>query len=331
MHEAKFWHEESGKIRCELCPHGCLIPNGKAGICGVRTNVSGRLDATTYGKVSSLNLDPVEKKPFYHFKPGESVLSFGSVGCNLGCLHCQNFSISQAGSNSFLLRDVPPEKVPELVASSGSNGVAWTYNEPTMWTEFVIDSGKLCKKEGLFTMFVTNGFISEGPLRELKGIVDAMNIDVKGFTNDFYKKICKARLDPVLDAVRVAKEIGMHVELTYLIIPGHNDSEDELKRFSKWSADIDVNMPVHFSRFHPDYKMMDVPPTPLKTIERAYDLAKDNGVRFVYAGNVVSDRENTYCPECGALAIKRSGFSMRMVDVKKGRCSKCGASLSIVI
>ncbi|MCE5297062.1 MAG: AmmeMemoRadiSam system radical SAM enzyme [Euryarchaeota archaeon] len=331
MHEADFWKEEGDKVRCGLCPHLCLIAKGKSGICGVRTNVAGKLMAMTYGKVSSLNIDPIEKKPLYHFKPGENVLSLGSVGCNLGCLHCQNFSISQAGPDSFFLRDVPPEGVPELVRSSGCKGISWTYNEPTMWTEFVIDSGRICKERGIFTTFVTNGYISEEPLRRMKGIVDAMNIDVKGFTEEFYKNVCKAKLAPVLDAVSVAKEIGVHVELTYLIIPGKNDPVGELERFSEWSAGIDVNMPVHFSRFHPDYKMKDVPPTPASTMERACKIAKEKGVRFAYVGNMTSDQESTYCPECGSLAIKRSGFSMRMVNVKDGRCGKCGASLALVL
>jgi pyruvate formate lyase activating enzyme len=331
MYEAEFWKGEDDKVRCELCPHLCLIAKNKAGICGVRKNVSGKLIAMTYGKVSSMSLDPVEKKPFYHFKPGQNVLSFGSVGCNMGCLHCQNYSISQAGPDSLSLRNVSPAEVPKLVRAFGSNGVSWTYNEPTMWTEFVIDSGKLCKEQGMFTAFVTNGYINEAPLRRLKGIVDAMNIDVKGFTEEFYKKVCKAKLAPVLDTVRTAKELGIHVELTYLMIPGKNDTDEELKKFCEWSANIDVNMPVHFSRFHPDYKMMDVPSTPTRTVERAHVIAKVSGIRFAYVGNMVSEWENTYCPECGALVIRRSGFSMTMVDVKEGRCGKCGSPLALVL
>jgi pyruvate formate lyase activating enzyme len=331
LHEAEFWKDEGDKVRCLLCPHLCLIAMGKSGICGVRMNAAGKLMAMTYGKVSSMNLDPIEKKPLYHFKPGESVLSFGSVGCNLGCLHCQNFSISQAGPGSSYLRDVPPEGIADLVGSSGCNGVSWTYNEPTMWTEFVIDSSKICKDRGFFTTFVTNGYINEEPLRRMKGIVDAMNIDVKGFTEDFYRKVCKASLAPVLDAVEVAKEIGIHVELTYLIIPGKNDSTDELEGFCEWSAGMDIDMPVHFSRFHPDYKMMDVRPTPASTIGKACKIAKEKGIRFAYVGNMTSDQESTYCPECGALAIKRSGFSARIVNMKDGRCGKCGGSLAMVL
>ncbi|QLH75710.1 MAG: AmmeMemoRadiSam system radical SAM enzyme [Methanomassiliicoccales archaeon] len=331
MHEALFWEKEGDKVRCRLCPHLCLIAEGRAGTCKVRTNVGGRLIALTYGKVSSIGLDPVEKKPFFHFKPGKTMLSFGSVGCNLGCLHCQNYAISQAGPSSFFLRDVPPEKVPELVRNYDGQGVAWTYNEPTMWTEFVIDSGRLCKDHGFFTGFVTNGYINEGPLRELKGIVDAINIDVKGFNEEFYKKICKAKLQPVLDTVRTAKELGMHVELTYLVITNKNDGADEVGRFCEWAMSIDPGMPIHFSRFHPDYRMMDVPPTPSATMERAYDIAKGRGLKFVYVGNMPSDHESTYCPDCGSLAIKRSGFSIRMVGVRDGKCSKCGASLGLVL
>ena len=330
MKEAKYWHVKGDVVRCELCPHRCLIPRAKSGICGVRQNVQGKLMALTYGMVSSMHVDPMEKKPFYHFKPGQTVLSFGSVGCNLGCLHCQNYSISQAAPNSPFLNRIEPEDVPRMVREAGCNGVSWTYNEPTMWIEFASDASKLCKKEGMFTNFVSNGYIQEAPLCELKGVIDAMNIDVKGFTDDFYKKVCKARLQPVLDTVRVAAELGMHVELTYLVIPTKNDGEDEIGRFCRWVAEIDDEMPVHFSRFHPDYKMMDLPTTPSKTMETAHRLAKESGLKFVYVGNMRSDAESTFCPDCGSLVIRRSWFDVEMVNYHHGRCGKCGRDLHMV-
>lgn len=292
--------------------------------------MEGRLMALTYGMASSMHVDPLEKKPFYHFKPGQMVLSFGSVGCNLGCLHCQNHSISQAAPSSPFLQKLSVEEVPGLVRRSGCGGVSWTYNEPTMWVEFASDSSKLCKQEGMFTNFVSNGYIQEGPLRDLKGVVDAINIDVKGFTDDFYRKVCKARLQPVLDSVVVAHEIGMHVELTYLIIPTKNDGKEEVMAFSRWVADLDDEIPVHFSRFHPDYKMMDVPTTPAQTMDLANQTARAAGLRFVYLGNMRSSAENTVCPDCGALVVRRSWFEVELVNYHNGRCSKCGRDLNII-
>jgi pyruvate formate lyase activating enzyme len=330
MEEARYWHVEGDRARCELCPHRCLIPPTRSGICGVRQNVQGKLMALTYGMVSSMHVDPMEKKPFYHFKPGQTVLSLGSVGCNLGCLHCQNYSISQAAPDSPLLQRLDAAQVPDMVRRAGCGGVSWTYNEPTIWFEFASDASKLCKREGLFTNFVSNGYIQEGPLRDLQGVVDAINIDVKGFTDDFYRKVCKATLQPVLDAVMVAHEIGMHVELTYLIIPSKNDGEGQIAAFSEWVADLDDEMPVHFSRFHPDYKMMDVPPTPAKTMDRAYQVAKGSGLKFVYLDNLRSDAENTICPDCGSLVIRRSWYDVEKVNYHNGRCGKCGRELHMV-
>lgn len=330
MQEARYWRNESDRVRCELCPHSCLIPTGRSGICGVRQNVSGRLMALSYGMVSSMHLDPMEKKPLYHFKPGENVLSLGSVGCNMGCLHCQNFSISQARPDAKYLRKLDVEDVPRLVRESGSKGVAWTYNEPTMWHEFAVDASKLCKKEGMFSVFVSNGYIQEGPLRDLKGLVDAINIDVKGFRDDFYKGVCKATLSPVLRAVEVANEIGMHVELTYLIIPGKNDDRKELEDFCQWVMGVNDEMPVHFSRFHPDHKMMDVPPTPTTTMQLAHRIGKKAGLKFVYLGNMRSDAENTICPDCGATAIERSNYTIKLLNLDSGRCGRCGRSLNMV-
>ncbi|OPY31242.1 MAG: pyruvate formate lyase-activating enzyme 1 [Methanomassiliicoccales archaeon PtaU1.Bin124] len=329
--EARYWKEEAGKVRCGLCPHHCLISDGAVGICGVRRNDSGKLTALSYGLVSSVHVDPMEKKPFYHMHPGEGVLSFGSLGCNLGCMHCQNYSISQARPGRDDTNRIAPEEVPSMVRRSACRGVAWTYNEPTMWHEFAADASKACKKEGMFSVFVSNGYIEETPLRDLKGLVDGMNIDVKGFTEDFYHKICKAKLAPVLNAVQVAHDIGMHVELTYLIIPGHNDDRGEIDRFCRWAAGVDAEMPVHFSRFHPDYKMMDVPMTPAKTMEMAHEVAKAAGLSFVYLGNMRSGAEDTICPQCGNVAIKRAYFDVVKMSLNGGRCGKCGRDLNIIM
>ncbi|HSV42439.1 MAG TPA: AmmeMemoRadiSam system radical SAM enzyme [Methanomassiliicoccales archaeon] len=330
MAVARYWVKEGDKVRCGLCPHSCLIAVGRRGICGVRENVQGTLEALTYGMVSSMHLDPMEKKPLYHFKPGQTVLSFGSVGCNMGCQHCQNFSISQTGPETYALRPLQPEEIPLLVKNHNCRSVAWTYNEPTIWHEFVTDASRLCKQQGMSVVFVSNGYIQEAPLRDLEGVVDAMNIDVKAFHDDFYKGICKAKFAPVVRTVEVAHEIGIHVELTYLIIPGKNDDAQELKRFCEWAQGIDPEIPVHFSRFHPDYKMTDVPATPMKTMEMAHRSAQEAGLKFIYLGNMRSSAEDTTCPDCGSTVIRRSYYDVEMVEYDNGRCRRCGRSLGIV-
>ncbi len=332
LKEAMFWEEEGDAVRCHLCPHSCLVNEGKKGICRVRGNVKGRLYALSYAKVSSMHMDPIEKKPLFHFKPGHPVLSFGGVSCNLRCQHCQNFTIAQAGLDEFPLRTVPPQEVPDLCRQYRSNGVAWTYNEPTIWHEYVLDASRLCKEKGLFTVSVTNGFIQEEPLRSLKGVIDAMNIDVKGFSETFYKEVCKGQLAPVLRSCETAREMGVHVELTYLIIPTRNDGREEIDGFCQWVRDrMGVSTPVHFSRFHPDYKMEGLPPTPRSTMEMAFKTAKGKGLEYVYMGNLVTEEgENTYCPGCESLLIRRTGFHAEVVGVKGGRCSKCGRPVDVV-
>jgi len=330
--EAAFWEREDGAVRCFLCPHSCLVREGQKGICRVRGNIGGTLRALSYGKVSSVHLDPMEKKPLFHFHPGEPVLSFGGVGCNLRCLHCQNYSIAQVGLGDLELMEVPPDEVPGMCVRSGSNGVAWTYNEPTIWYEYMMDASRACKAEGLFTVSVTNGYIQEAPMRALKGVIDAVNIDVKGFTEEFYRQVCKGSLAPVLRTCEVAKEVGMHVELTYLVIPGRNDRQEEIASFCQWVRDrMGVGTPVHFSRFHPDYRMTDVPPTPRSVMDMAYKEGVAHGLEYVYVGNMATERgESTYCPRCGALLVRRYGFSAEPVGVTDRRCAKCGRETDII-
>jgi pyruvate formate lyase activating enzyme len=333
MKEARFWRPENGMVACGLCPHACKIAPGKRGICGVRENRDGKLYSLIYGKVSSIYVDPIEKKPFFHFKPGERVLSLSSVGCTFRCQHCQNHTISQAEVGKFGLEDISPEEVLKTCERSGCRGISWTYNEPTIWHEFSYETSKLAKSKGLHTNYVTNGYIQEAPLRELAECIDAMNIDVKAFHEDFYKKVCRASLKPVLDAAKLAHELGIHVELTYLIIPGKNDSEAEIRDFSRWVAEsLDPKVPVHFTRFHPDYLMMDVSSTPIKTLDTAYKIGKEEGLEFPYAGNVPGDdRENTYCPKCGTLIIRRMGFSVIEMRSKDGGCPTCDENLNMIL
>jgi pyruvate formate lyase activating enzyme len=331
--KARFWDPADGKAACHLCPHECRIGEGNAGICGVRKNIGGELIATTYGKVSSLNVDPVEKKPLFHFKPGQEVLSFGSVGCNLRCMHCQNYSISQSKLEEVSVREVIAEEVPELCRKAKCDGVSWTYNEPSMWQEFVYDASTACKAQGLFTTFVTNGYLNPAPLRKLAECIDAMNIDVKGFSEEFYQKVCKARLQPVLDTVELAQDLGIHVEITYLIIPGKNDKSDELRGFCKWIARVNEHIPVHFSQFHPDYLMTDLPKTPIETMDLAKRIATEEGLSFAYLGNVAtSTGENTFCPKCGSLAVRRLGYYTKKAALTEdGECAKCGEPLNMVL
>jgi pyruvate formate lyase activating enzyme len=331
-HEAKFWEKGEGeRVRCRLCPHSCNIAPLRRGICGVRENRDGKLYTMNYGKVASINVDPIEKKPLYHFYPGEEVFSLGSVGCTFRCGFCQNYAISQASLSEFGTRDMKPEEVVETARSYGCRGVAFTYNEPTIWHEFAYDAMKIAKERGLFTVYVTNGFIQEAPLRELAGVLDAMNIDVKGFTEKFYSKLCKAPLGPVLDAVTLAHQLGIHIELTYLIVPGENDDREEIRQFAQWVAALDPRVPVHFTRFHPDYQMTDKPPTPIPTMEMAHDVGKEAGLKFIYLGNVaLRHGEDTVCPKCGALVIHRMGFNVLSMEAKDGHCKVCGEDLYLM-
>lgn len=331
--EAMHWKPlDDKKVECKLCAHRCVIAKGRTGICEVRKNQDGRLEATTYGVVSSMGPDPIEKKPLNHFMPGTRAFSFGSIGCNFRCDFCQNFSISQQYTKRGV-KQVTPVEVPLLAQKYDCQSISWTYNEPTIWYEFTLDGCILAHKAGIATSYVTNGYMTEEALRKLAPHLDAMNIDVKAFTDDFYKKFSKSRLQPVLDTCMLAMELGIHIELVMLLIPGRNDTPDEIKRFSQWVLDdLDPGTPVHFSAFHPDYKVMEINRTPTKLLEKAYGIAKEVGLRFVYMGNVPHrDEENTYCPDCGQLAIKRMGYYIMKLKHDNGKCTNCGASLNLVI
>jgi pyruvate formate lyase activating enzyme len=331
--EAKFYSREGDRVRCSLCPHSCLIADKKRGLCGVRENRSGKLYSLIYGLASSIHPDPIEKKPLFHFLPGSTSMSLGSIGCNLFCMHCQNYEISRAKVGDLHLTPITPAEVVEMAKAAKARSVSWTYNEPTIWHEFTTAASKAAHEAGLKTVYVTNGYIQEAPLRELKGLIDAMNIDVKAFRDEFYKAICGGKLAPVLKACELAVELGMHVELTYLIIPEHNDSEKEIEDFCRWSVDkLGANVPVHFSAFHPDYKLTGVPRTPSGTMSFAYDIAKKAGVEHVYLGNVFAgERDDTYCPKCGTRVIDRDGFRIRTTNLLADRCGNCGADLNMVV
>ena len=333
MREALMWSPGKGQeAKCRLCAHRCVIQPGKSGICGVRKNESGKLMATTYAKVSSVGPDPIEKKPLNHFLPGTSVLSLGSVGCNFRCDFCQNWSISQEYTTRGL-RDIGPEQLPRMATGYNCKSISWTYNEPTIWFEYTLDGAKLAKANGLGTSYVTNGYMTEEALRELAPNLDAMNIDVKAFTEEFYKRRSKARLQPVLDTCELAVGLGIHIEITYLIIPGQNDDPQELRQFSRWVVEkLKPEIPVHFSRFHPDYNLRLVKSTPMETLRLAHRTAREEGVLFVYLGNVPHlDEENTFCPKCGHMEMERYGLSLVHDYSKQGKCSQCGADLNLVL
>ena len=328
LKEALYWERRGdGKIHCLLCPVSCIIAEGKVGVCLGRKNQNGILYATNYGEVVSIALDPIEKKPLYHFYPGREILSTGPNGCNLKCGHCQNWAISQVESPTEY---VSPEKLVELALKYNSIGIAYTYTEPLIWYEYIEDTAKLAKEKNLKNVLVTNGYINQAPLLELLPLIDAMNIDVKSMENDFYRKVCKGKIEPVLKAVELSVKNKVHLEITNLVIPTLNDSDEQIKKLVDWLAGIDDKIPLHFSRYFPHYKI-DLPPTPVATLERAFKLAKEK-LKYVYVGNVyVEDASDTLCPQCSNLLVNRDGYFTRIVGIKDNKCSSCGREVDLVL
>ncbi len=335
MREAMYWEPlEGGKVRCRLCPLNCIINEGYRGSCRVRKNIGGKLYTLNYGKVSSIASDPVEKKPLFHFWPGSCAFSISTVGCNMHCKHCQNWEISQADESFPYLQDATPESIVRLAKRYGCESIAYTYNEPVIWYEFVLETAKLAKEEGIYNLMITNGYINEEPFRELAPYIDAMNIDIKAFDDRFYMKIAGVPSgEPSRrTAVIAKKDYGIHVELTYLIIPTLNDREEEIRAFARWVVEnLGDDTPVHFSRFFPHYKLLSLPPTPVETVERAYRIAREEGLKFVYVGNIPGhEGENTYCPKCGKPLIVRWGFEITEYHIKDGKCEYCGEPIPVV-
>jgi len=331
MREAMFYTLlEGNKVECRLCRHNCKISEGRRGICQVRENRGGKLYSLVYRKAISVAVDPIEKKPLFHFLPGSLSLSMATAGCNFRCLHCQNYTISQIVRDHGEIpgKDIAPEEIVRMAREEGCDSISYTYSEPTIFFEYAYEVAKLAKKEGLANNFVTNGYIGEDALREIKPYLDAANIDLKGFTDDFYRKICGARLQPVLDSIRLHHELGIWIEITTLLIPGHNDSKEELEGIAKFIASVDPAIPWHVSRFHPDYRLLGVPATPISTLRLARELGLKSGLKYVYEGNVPGEeREDTFCPSCGELLIKRYGFSVMKNVIKDSKCPKCGTKI----
>ncbi|WP_406677139.1 AmmeMemoRadiSam system radical SAM enzyme [Moorella sp. ACPs] len=315
------------KVECRLCPHTCVIAPGGRGICRVRENREGRLYTRNYGRYSSLALDPIEKKPLYHFYPGSLILSAGTVGCNFRCEFCQNWEIAQEEPETAA---VTPEDLVHKAMEVGSVGIAYTYSEPLVWFEFVLATARLAREAGLKNVMVTNGFIRPEPLAELLPWIDAWNIDVKGFSLEFYRKIVHGDYRPVLETAAAALKAGSHVEITTLLVTGLNDDPEELAGLVKWVADnLSVDTPLHFSRYFPRYRLK-APPTPLATMRRTWEMARQY-LHYVYLGNVADpEANNTYCPVCGELVIRRTGYYVSLPGLAGRTCRACGSELAIV-
>jgi pyruvate formate lyase activating enzyme len=319
---------EGGRVQCVLCPHACVLKPGERGRCSVRLNIDGALISLVYGKPVAVNVDPVEKKPLFHFLPGSDVLSIATAGCNLRCLFCQNWEISQSDPEDVSPYDLPPEAVVEQALAAGCGSIAYTYTEPIVFFEYMRDTAVLAREAGLRNIMVTAGYINQGPLAELAPLMDAANIDLKSIREDFYRDICGATLQPVLDCIMTMKSMGTWVEVTNLIVPTLNDSQEDIEELSDWMLEYaGPDTPLHFSRFFPMYRLPDLPPTPLEVLEEARATAKDKGMRFVYVGNAVSSEGAvTVCPNCGAAVMARQGYivTSRLVD-ENGLCGMCSA------
>ncbi|MGH8688860.1 MAG: AmmeMemoRadiSam system radical SAM enzyme [Burkholderiales bacterium] len=328
----RWWHAlEDGRVQCDLCPRDCRLHEGQRGLCFVRKMEGGRMVLTTYGRSSGFCVDPIEKKPLNQFYPGTSVLSFGTAGCNLACKFCQNWDISKSREMDRLQDAAAPEAIAQAAAQFGCASVAYTYNDPVIFAEYAIDIALACRERGVQNVAVTAGYIHDAPRREFYAVMDAANVDLKGFTDDFYWKVCGGRLQPVLDTlVYLVKETEVWTEITTLLIPGQNDSDAELEAESKWIFDnLGPDVPLHFTAFHPDWKMRDVSATPPATLTRAREIALRAGLRYVYTGNVHdASGGTTHCPSCGAAAIVRDWYRINLYRVSDaGACLACGAQL----
>lgn len=333
MHEASLYRPlENNDVECELCAHGCVIKPGKTGICKVRLNREGTLDSLVYGRPIARNVDPIEKKPLYHFLPGTLSYSIACVGCNLACRHCQNADIAHMPRDTGRIQGgrADHNQVAAGAAAADCASISYTYTEPTVFGEYVRDICIHARRAGMKNVFVSNGYLSPKSTAWLGPLLDGANIDLKSFSDSFYREVCGARLEPVLETLKGLKELGVWLEVTTLLIPGLNDSAEELSRLTAWLVDnLGEDTPWHISRFHPAYKLTDRDPTPLTSLETAFATGRAAGLRYVYLGNVPGrGGENTVCPGCGATLIDRLGFQVRSNAVDQGRCPHCGRTIA---
>jgi len=323
-------HRHDTLVKCLLCARGCGLKEGERGECGARLVKDGRLLSLTYGRPVAVHVDPIEKKPFYHFLPGALAYSFGTAGCPLHCEFCQNWELSQSRPEDHAGPFVPPADLVAAARASGAPIVAFTYDEPTVFAEYLIDVARAARQAGLRPVLVSCGIMNEAPLAEMCDVLDAIKIDLKGYSPEFYRKVSHAELAPVLRSIRQVAGRGVHLEIVNLVVPTLNDSEAMLQGLAGWLVDtVGPDVPVHFTRFHPDYRLQNLPPTPVETLERARAIALAKGLRYVYVGNVPGHSgNNTWCPRCGALVIRRSGFLIEEMGAQDGKCARCGAPIA---
>jgi len=329
-HPARHWQRlPDGRVQCDVCPRRCRLRDGQRGLCFVRAAADGALVLTTYGRSSGFCVDPIEKKPLAHFLPGTSVLSFGTAGCNLACKFCQNWDISKSREMDTLADAASPETIAAAALHLGCRSVAFTYNDPVIFLEYAVDVARACREVGVRTVAVTAGYVLPEARRELYSVMDAANVDLKAFSEAFYRKLCAGHLEPVLDTLRwLVHETDVWTEITTLLVPGENDSDEELDALTRWIAtELEPHVPLHFSAFHPDWKMREHPPTPTATLVRARRAAMANGLRYVYTGNVHDpEGQSTCCHACGAPVIGRDGYTLTSWGLtEEGRCASCGA------
>jgi pyruvate formate lyase activating enzyme len=332
MQEARFYEKgDAGKVQCHLCAHECKIDPGKRGLCHVRENQDGTLYSLVYGMVVAENVDPIEKKPLFHFLPGSRSYSIATAGCNFMCLHCQNYDISQypkTHGGNIPGTERPPTAIVAEAKANRCTTISYTYTEPTIFLEFALDTARLAKEQGMRNVFVSNGFMTAESATAMAGVIDGDNIDLKSFRDDFYRKICKARLQPVLDTIARLKRSGVWIEVTTLVIPGLNDSTEELTDIAQFIKGVGPEIPWHVSAFHPTYQMMDRPRTPAATLLKARDIGLAAGLRYVYTGNIPGQGgENTHCYSCGELVIERVGYTIKGFILQDGKCPKCQAAI----
>ena len=325
----KFDHEET-IVKCLLCAQGCIIKENERGKCRARINLNGNLKSLVYGRPIAIHVDPIEKKPFYHFLPGREAYSLATSGCPLSCQFCQNWELSQSKPEDVQVEYMPPEKVAASAQMQKVPVIAFTYNEPTVFTEYLTDIARLAKKKNIRSVIISCGFMNEEPLKEMCEVLDAIKIDLKGFSEDFYRKVCSAELKPVLRSIKQVSKSKAHLEIVNLVVPTLNDSDKMLHELADWViSEVGPDVPIHYTRFHPDYKLLNLPPTPIATLERARDIAMSKGIHYAFVGNVPGhEGNNTYCPKCKKIVVKRSGMFTSEIHLKNGKCEYCSYAIA---
>ncbi|MFH0947704.1 MAG: AmmeMemoRadiSam system radical SAM enzyme [Elusimicrobiota bacterium] len=338
--EAQFWeklprlNDEGGQandfVKCGLCPWRCTIAPNQRGLCRTRENINGKLYTRTYSRPATINIDPIEKKPFFHFLPSEQAFSIATAGCNVGCKFCQNWQLSKITPEESDALYIPPKDIVQLAKKSNVKIIAYTYSEPTIFYEYMLEISSIAKKEGLKNVVVSCGYINPEPLKKLLEYVDAYKVDLKAFNEKYYEDVVGAKLEPVLETIKIIKKSGVHLEIVYLVVPTLNDNPNEVRKMCKWlKENIGTDVPLHFTRFHPDYKMTNYPSTPVSTVENLRKIATEEGLKYVYAGNVPPGNvgESTYCPKCKKLIIKRLGFGVVENHIIDSKCKFCGQKI----